>query len=121
VSWTFSQSTGELRLNGLRIGIGYSGHCEGRNNPDMQSVRSIGPIPRGLWDIGEPSDTTTHGPFVMRLTPRKGTETFGRSGFLIHGDSISDPGTASLGCVILCRPLRERVWASGDHTLEVTR
>jgi hypothetical protein len=44
---------------------------------------------------------------------------FGRSGFLIHGDSIIRPGTASRGCIILAREIREQIAASGDADLEV--
>jgi hypothetical protein len=44
---------------------------------------------------------------------------FGRSGFLMHGDNIRLPGTASEGCIILPRDLREAIWNSADHTLEV--
>lgn len=40
---------------------------------------------------------------------------------MIHGDSIARPGTASEGCVILDRSMREQIWSGGDHTLEVTR
>src|ERR1035438_5538324 len=38
---------------------------------------------------------------VQALTPESGTNTFGREGFLIHGDSVQNPGTASHGCIIL--------------------
>lgn len=40
------------------------------------------------------------GPMTMRLTPMKGTDTFGRDGFLIHGDKMSVNHTASNGCII---------------------
>jgi hypothetical protein len=55
----------------------------------------------------------------MALIPKEGTDTFGRSGFLIHGDSVAMPGTASHGCIILSRDLREQISASGDNQLEV--
>lgn len=74
---------------------------EGRNRPNMQDKHNIGPIPRGCYTIGYPRDTTTHGPYVMDLVPDQGVQTFGRSGFLIHGDKIGAPGTASQGCIIL--------------------
>lgn len=44
----------------------------------------------------------------------------GRSGFLIHGDSIAHTGQASHGCIILPRSVREQIAASGDDELEVT-
>jgi hypothetical protein len=51
--------------------------------------------------------------------PDPGTETFGRGEFRIHGDSIAHPGTASHGCIILPRAVRDAIWRSGDRALEV--
>lgn len=117
--WLWLQKTGELLHNGVRVGQGYSGFEDGCNNPDMQDQKSKGPIPCGTWDIYAPFSHATKGPYVMRLLPRKETKAFGRRGFLIHGDSIRNPGTASLGCIILSRALRMRIWESGDHELLV--
>jgi hypothetical protein len=105
-------------------GIGYSGHGAGVNNPAMQADRDVGPIPRGFYEIGQAFDHPTRGPLVMRLMPRPGTDTFGRSGFLIHGDLKSAPGKhlASLGCIVLDHDLRARIAAavaSGDRLLQV--
>jgi hypothetical protein len=118
--WTYAQSTGELHHNGRLVGGGYSGFDNGKNNPAMQAVANLGPIPQGDWTIvGPPVNTAQHGPFVLRLQPAAGTNTFGRSGFLMHGDSIGAPGCASHGCIILPRAVREQVWSSGDRELEV--
>jgi hypothetical protein len=119
-AWTYSQKTGELQQDGNHVAAGYSGADVGKNNPEMENVHNVGPIPRGDWTIvGPPLDTIAHGPYVLRLDPEPGTETFGRDGFLIHGDSAKNPGAASEGCIILPRPARERVWNSGDRDLEV--
>jgi len=119
-AWTYAQKTGELHQDGQHVATGYSGAGEGKNNPEMQSVRNVGPIPEGDWTIaGPPVNTPEHGPYVLRLTPKDETETFGRSGFLMHGDSKSAPGTASHGCVIMPRTVREQVWDSGDRDLQV--
>ena len=118
--WTYAQKSGDLLQNGQRVATGYSGIDDGKNNPAMQAVANVGPIPQGDWTIeGPPVNTTTHGPFVLRLTPAAETNTFGRSGFLMHGDSIESPGSASHGCVIMPRVVREQVWNSGDTDLEV--
>jgi Tlde1 domain len=118
--WTYAQKTGELLQNGQRVGAGYSGLDNGKNNPSMQAVADLGPIPQGNWTIvGPPVNTTTHGPFVLRLEPADDTNLFGRSGFLMHGDSIENPGTASHGCIIMPRTVREQVWQSGDTSLQV--
>jgi type VI secretion system (T6SS) effector TldE1-like protein len=119
-AWTYAQKSGELQQDGKPVATGYSGAGAGKNNPAMQNVRNVGPIPEGDWTIaGPPADTTDHGPYVLKLNPAVGTETFGRSGFLMHGDSKEHPGCASHGCVILPRAVREQVWTSGDRELEV--
>jgi hypothetical protein len=86
----------------------------------MESVHDVGPIPRGNWTIvGPPVNTAEHGPYVLMLQPDADTDTFGRSGFLMHGDSKESPGSASHGCVIMPRAVREQVWKSGDRDFEV--
>jgi hypothetical protein len=44
---------------------------------------------------------------------------FGRSDFYIHGDNPALNYTASEGCIILARPIREQIAASGDNDLQV--
>lgn len=118
--WTYRQSTGELLSPcGDVAATGYSGFGEGKNNSALESIPDVGPIPRGEYQIGPPYDSDHHGPFVMSLTPQPANEMFGRSAFLMHGDSIEHPGQASRGCTIMPRPIRERVWSSGDHRLQV--
>lgn len=116
MSWIYSQATGEMSRDGAFVEVGYSGAGEGRNNPAKEDVQSVGPIPRGNYTIGPPHDTATHGPHVMALTP-VGHDARGRSGFLIHGDNRTH--TASLGCIILSRPTRDRISDSGDKMLTV--
>lgn len=118
MTWRYQQSTGKLWQDEMFVGIGYSGHGVGKNNP-ADHERGEGPIPVGGYTIGEPHDTQTHGPFVMPLIPDPENEMWGRSGFLMHGDSIKLPGEASHGCVIMSRAIREQVWMSGDRRLEV--
>jgi hypothetical protein len=123
--WTFVQNTGELFHDGLREAQGYSGYNnpetgqQGKNNPDLQNIPEVGPIPVGKYTIGSPHDTLTHGPFVLPLQPDAGNQMFGRTGFLIHGDSVVEPGTASRGCVILSRAMRNDIALSGDKSLRV--
>lgn len=118
----YIQKSGCLYRDGTLIGQGYSGHLDGWNNPGMQDIHSVGPIPRGRWRIcGPPVDTAEHGPYVLRLEPLPGTQTFGRAGFLMHGDAIAaaQRGQASLGCIVMPRSVREGVWTSGDFDLTV--
>ncbi len=116
--WTYSQGTGALLdPSGRKVATGYSGKGIGKNNCDMQHIPSVGPIPQGLWVIGKPRDSDAVGPFAMRLVPVPGTETFGRWAFMIHGDNRE--GTASEGCIIFPRKIRNMIWDSGDRKLKV--
>lgn len=116
--WTWDQSAGLLTRAG-KIWRGYSGAARGKNNPAMQAAVGVGPIPQGLWTITDRHDSPNTGPCTLTLTPDAGTETFGRSEFRIHGDSIAHPGSASHGCIILPRAVRDAIWASGDRALAV--
>ena len=114
--YVYEQATGRMfsREDGLSdlLATGYSGSETdgGKNNPDKQCESDIGPIPRGTYSIGDPFVGPS--PFSLRLTPDPSNDMCGRSGFLIHGDSIAAPGTASHGCIILPRPVRERIYQS---------
>lgn len=119
MSLVYKISSGSISNGEAVIGHGYSGQPQCKNDPSKCDLHDIGPIPPGRYDIGSPRDTATHGPFVMPLTPHPENEMHGRSAFLIHGDSVTHPGTASHGCIILSRALRESVWASGIRELLV--
>ena len=119
MKWTYEQINGRLLHDDEFVGKGYSGAGEGKNNPQAEGEPNVGPIPKGTYTIEAPVDTVTHGPYVLRLDPNEANEMYGRAGFLMHGDSVVHPGTASEGCIIMARPVREQVWASGDITLEV--
>ena len=119
-TWTYAQQTGELQQDGKPVSTGYSGATEGKNNPAMENVPNIGPIPRGDWTIaGPPVDSKDHGPYVLKLNPA----TYDRNP---RPQRIPDARrlqrasrSASHGCVILSRAVREEVWQSGDRDLEV--
>ena len=117
--WTYRQSSGELRYNGVVIETGYSGAGTGKNNPGMQHISNEGPIPRGLYRISNPHNSHHTGPFTLDLTPVNPSQTFGRTALKMHGDSISHPGQASNGCIIMRMSTRTTVWTSTDHMLEV--
>ena len=115
--WTYRQEDGELLHDGKFVGTGYSGTRQGRNNPYMQQVEGVGPIPRGRYTIGAAYDDAHLGPCVMHLDAAPGTDTFGRSLFRIHGDNARHD--ASEGCVILGPSIRSEIADSGDHDLTV--
>ena len=117
--WIWRQEQGDLLdPSGKIVSVGYSG-AVGFQSPLDQDIHNKGPIPQGHYTIEAPENTDTHGPYVLALTPGIDNDMFGRSGFLIHGDKIGAPGTASEGCIILPRDVREAIWQSGDHELEV--
>lgn len=125
MSWTWDQSAGALYRDGQLISRGYSGKDRGKNNPALEGLRGIGPIPAGKWKLVRVYDSANVGPYAIVLDAidaKPGDdrhEPTGRSAFRIHGDSIRAPGTASRGCIILPRAIRERMWRSGDRLLEV--
>lgn len=121
--WTYTISTG-LLTDGRRIIHAYSGSPgKWKNNPDFVRDRGLGAIPPGDYTIGPLFFSSHSGRGTMHLTPQAGTETLDRSGFEIHGDSISHPGAASHGCICTITPSgyddREYVSKSGDSHLRV--
>jgi hypothetical protein len=122
MAYKYAQKSGELtNLSGNLIGTGYSGNGEGLNNPALQDDPGVGPIPQGDWAIGDFfDDLGGKGPIVAHLKPMPGTETFGRSGFMIHGDNAAMDHTASHGCLVLPHPLRAQIAASAERQLTVT-
>jgi hypothetical protein len=119
---TYSQSTGQLcDAEGNLLVTGYSGHGVGVNNPATQNVHDVGPIPQGVYAIGEPLEPPDHlGPLAMPLTPDPANEMFGRSEFFIHGDNMEMNHSASDGCIILDHAARAAIAAGSDRRLTVT-
>ena len=115
----YEQSTGTLAVrNGdyeCPLVAGFAGREAGRNAPDRQCEKSIGPVPRGDYAMRIVAHPRFKAP-AIRLDPSPQTELCGRSGFFIHG------GTESHGCVILDKPSRDAVAALvkvGFDTLHV--
>lgn len=119
--FTFIQSTGAiLDETGHQIAIGWAGNGEGRNNPAMQSVHDVGPLPQGVYRVNPWEETHGHlGPMVAPLIQIEG-ETFGRSAFFIHGPSRgANYGQESKGCIVVPRPLRAKIKAGAPNFLKV--
>jgi hypothetical protein len=120
--FTYSQSTGKFSQNGNRIGFGYSGHGRGLNEPTMEGVVGVGPIPAGHWTIGPAHADGRLGPVVMNLDPVPPFNALGRSLFRIHGDNGKGDHSASDGCIILGPVYRKQIAAAvagGDNSLTV--
>jgi hypothetical protein len=103
----FTQRTGRFFIRERETGTivrecrGYAGRGPGKNNPQAQGLRNLGPLPRGRYLVRPPHYHPRLGPMAFRLVPQPSNEMCGRSGFLIHGDSRRNPGQASRGCIIL--------------------
>lgn len=99
----YDQSNGTLWLiNGayeLPLGDGFAGNSHGRNNPDAEGIVATGPLPAGNYDMRVVVHPRFKAP-AIKLDPWPETETYGRSGFYIHG------GTISHGCIVVERGLR---------------
>lgn len=123
--WVWDQSAGTLSRDGKLVARGYSGKARGKNNPALQGMTGVGPIPTGRWRLLRVYDSDRVGPFAIVLDKADATpgddrdDVTGRGAFRIHGDSVRAPGDASNGCIILPRAIREMMWRSGDRDLEV--
>lgn len=119
--WFWVQRTGELLRGRELFARGYAGRGKGKNNPELQYVRSTGPLPQGSYQlVGPPHEGGHMGPDVLYLAPAPDNEMGGRGGFFIHSDSVSHPGEASEGCIVIDPPaLRWAMWRTGDRYLTV--
>jgi len=114
--YKYDPKTGEFFQDGKLLATGYSGFGEGKNNPSLEATKMVGPIPDGKYKIGKAYKHAKLGPVTMNLDPI-GHNSLGRSAFRIHGDN--GKGTASHGCIILPRKVREAIDKGEDKELTV--
>lgn len=127
MAWTFKQTGSFWTSKNTKLCSAYSGNGEDKNNHAAEKIPEHGPIPCGNWKITQfLSSDGKCGPDVLVLAPAtiefaKLVESWRRDpySFRIHGDSISTPGTASDGCIIIDHTDRLGIWNSGDHDLIV--
>jgi hypothetical protein len=125
MSWTFENGTGRLLdPDGTFVEQGYAGgakgtHKEGINNPALQFVRDIGPLPVGVYTMGDPVEHSQLGILAIPLTPDPSNDMRGRGGFYCHGDKIGSPGCASDGCIIVGHSTRVMLSESSDRRIQV--
>lgn len=119
--WVYHQLSGHLYSpDGILIcSYGYSGKGVGKNNPALQHLKRVGPIPRGLYTIGIAYKHPVLGILTMNLYPYPENEMFHRGSFRIHGDSFKDPGNASNGCPVFPSWVRRQISESKDKVLQV--
>lgn len=120
MAWKYDVATRAFSLNGVHQFYAEYAGAEGYKNDSAYECRANqGPLPRGTYTIGAPFTHSTAGAYTLRLTPAAGNDMCGRAGFLIHGDSVSNPGTASTGCIVLIKSRRKEIVDSGDTELIV--
>lgn len=117
--WIYEVQSGELFHydTGQFHARGYSGRQTALNNPAMEHLKGIGPIPRGLYMIAAPRTSERTGRFVLDLTPL-GHKALGRSGFQIHGDNKNGDFSASQGCIVIGPKERSEI-ANGSPLIVV--
>lgn len=120
MTWVYQVKTARFYHNGsYAFTARYAGAKGFYNDPSKECVADKGPLPRGTYHISAPFFHPHAKKYTMRLTPESSNHMCGRGGFLIYGDSISDPGGASNGCIILDLNYRIKIGTSNDHTLIV--
>jgi hypothetical protein len=119
--WTFKQANGQFRHDGNLVATGYAGRDAGKNNPAMENVKGIGPLPAGRYKAVELIEVHPKlGKYVIHLVPdedtRKKIVGYGRNpdSFFEHGDSKEHPGLASHGCICVELAARMKFWKSPD-------
>ena len=123
-TWTYEQSTGRIfDDSGSYITTGYAGgNCganpEGVNSPECEPTPKVGPLPAGIYYALAPEDSSELGPFAIPLSPAEGNVMYGRGGFFMHGDNKELNKSASEGCIIMPRSVREQ-FASSKCNLQV--
>jgi hypothetical protein len=130
---TFCISTGAILqvadTSARQLGTGYSGNGACINDPMSTWVKDHGPLPVGRYVIHAPIDDARTGPFSLPLEPDPDNTMFDRGSFLVHGGLAGEPDdspsvtpgtrTASDGCIVTCRAVREAIALDPDHILTV--
>lgn len=120
MTWVYKVKEAAFYLDGTyKFDALYAGSVGYYNDPAQQCEKNKGPLPAGKYTIGNPFQHKTAGKYVLRLTAASSNNMCGRDGFLIHGDSIKEPGTASNGCIITSLTNRIAIHASKDTNLIV--
>lgn len=124
-TWVFESSTGKMfRPDGSFAACGYAGgnlgkNPEGINNPKMQNIADIGPLPEGFYTYGELIEEHPRlGLYVFELIPDAENEMYGRGGFYSHGDT-EIPRRASEGCIVMPHATRVEMHESSCQRLRV--
>jgi RHS repeat-associated protein len=93
--------------------LAYSGHGIGLNNPSMQNIQNVGPITQGSFTFGREQDYVTARNHKLKnamiIKPLPGTYTFGRGGYMFHGDNAAANRSGSEGCIVTDKDTRDQI------------
>lgn len=119
MTWVYNVKTKKFTLNReYMFEARYAGAPGYKDNPEHECLVNKGPLPRGRYRIvGVPFTHKKAGRYTLRLEPDAHNKMCGRAGFLIHGDSKKDPGTASNGCIVVDFGFRQKIWDSNDKEI----
>lgn len=123
--WLYQQSTGNLYhqptnpSSATLVATGYAGNGSNLNSPLGQSVPNSGPLPQGDYSFGPQRNSLRTGRGVMDLIPDPTNLMFNRSAFQMHGDNGQGNRTASDGCIIMPRSVRDLIGNGSDKRLRV--
>jgi len=118
VNWIYEQSTGNLYTGeGKFVETGYAGHGDGKNNPEKEKVKSVGPLPQGYYMAGWMLDDKHTGLGSVWLYPHPHNEMYGRGDFRVHGDNKRGDFSASEGCIIMSWGVRKGILPG--HVIQV--
>jgi hypothetical protein len=119
----FDMRTGTITLpDGSRFAAG-SGKGNDRNNVGAERHKDSGPVPEGVWNVGEPApatfemaDGSTRSSTCLRLGPAAGTDPMGRDKLLMHETHSGNPNDLhSIGCIALKKQDMAALLAARAH------
>lgn len=120
MTWVYKVSAHSFYHNGTyKFDAKYTGRPGFKDDSAYECVKNKGPLPRGTYTIGPAFYHKRTKAWTIRLTPYIENQMCGRDGFMIHGESVSHPGEASNGCIILDMSYRKIIADSRDKILVV--
>ena len=129
-SWAGNDSNPKVNPLTLADGSTNPNNIKGKNNILQVDRHCIGPLPPGLYKVGEWAFTAediarlgypTHLGLGITSLTQIGGETYGRDGFFIHGPGKDDYGQESEGCTVVTHDFRlGKLAAMKPDTVTVT-
>ncbi|ETO14761.1 hypothetical protein RFI_22607 [Reticulomyxa filosa] len=109
-TFSYKSREGKFCLNGGNTYVdqeAYSGNSTYYNDETAQHLKNQGPIPVNTWKVTAITDKK--GKHTLVLAEENVKNSYGRDGFLIHGDNQKKNHTASEGCIIVGPTIRKQI------------